>query len=143
VVQAALAAPPRRPSVEGDRQFNLAVRLDPNIRSSIDAVRNVKVRSYQTPSGTKWLRAAQRDCGHHARHRRILHLIANEASVSFRSSSACARAVISAVRSPKRRFAVAGAIKLPSGYQILWAGEFDDLQNAKKRLAIVVPITLL
>ena len=38
---------------------------------------------------------------------------------------------------------VAKAVKLPNGYQILWSGEFDDLQNAKARLAIVVPITLL
>jgi cobalt-zinc-cadmium resistance protein CzcA len=38
---------------------------------------------------------------------------------------------------------VGNAIKLPNGYQILWAGEFDDLQNAKRRLIIVVPITLL
>jgi hypothetical protein len=34
-------------------------------------------------------------------------------------------------------------VKLPNGYQILWAGEFDDLQNAKKRLMVVIPITLL
>jgi cobalt-zinc-cadmium resistance protein CzcA len=38
---------------------------------------------------------------------------------------------------------VAKTIKLPNGYQILWAGEFDDLQNAKQRLMIVIPITLL
>jgi cobalt-zinc-cadmium resistance protein CzcA len=38
---------------------------------------------------------------------------------------------------------VTKAIKLPNGYQILWAGEFDDLQNAKQRLLIVIPITLL
>ena len=38
---------------------------------------------------------------------------------------------------------VGNSIKLPNGYQILWAGEFDDLQNAKQRLIIVVPITLL
>ena len=38
---------------------------------------------------------------------------------------------------------VAKAVKLPNGYQIVWAGEFDDLQNAKQRLMIVVPITLL
>ena len=38
---------------------------------------------------------------------------------------------------------VAKAIKLPNGYQIVWAGEFEDLQNAKQRLMIVVPITLL
>ena len=38
---------------------------------------------------------------------------------------------------------VAKAIKLPNGYRIIWAGEFDSLQAAKQRLMIVVPITLL
>src|SRR6202008_2436894 len=38
---------------------------------------------------------------------------------------------------------VADAVHLPNGYQIVWAGEFEDLQNAKQRLLIVVPITLL
>ena len=34
-------------------------------------------------------------------------------------------------------------VKLPNGYRIEWAGEFDGLQQAKKRLAVIVPITLL
>ena len=38
---------------------------------------------------------------------------------------------------------VAKAVKLPNGYRIIWAGEFDDLQAAKQRLMVVVPITLL
>ncbi|MGL4284765.1 MAG: efflux RND transporter permease subunit, partial [Phreatobacter sp.] len=38
---------------------------------------------------------------------------------------------------------VSKAINLPNGYQILWAGEFEDLQNAKERLVVVIPITLL
>jgi len=33
-------------------------------------------------------------------------------------------------------------IKLPAGYRIDWAGEFEWLQQAKKRLAVVVPVTL-
>jgi cobalt-zinc-cadmium resistance protein CzcA len=38
---------------------------------------------------------------------------------------------------------IAKNVKLPNGYHIVWAGEFEDLQNAKQRLLIVVPITLL
>ena len=34
-------------------------------------------------------------------------------------------------------------VKLPPGYRIVWAGEFEDLQNAQKRLAVIVPISLL
>jgi Cu/Ag efflux pump CusA len=33
-------------------------------------------------------------------------------------------------------------VKLPSGYRIIWAGEFEDLQTAKARLAIFVPLSL-
>src|SRR6202000_1071207 len=38
---------------------------------------------------------------------------------------------------------IARDIRLPSGYRIVWAGEFQDLQNAKQRLAVFVPISLL
>jgi cobalt-zinc-cadmium resistance protein CzcA len=34
-------------------------------------------------------------------------------------------------------------VRLPSGYQIQWAGEFEGLQKAKRRLAIVVPISFV
>ena len=34
-------------------------------------------------------------------------------------------------------------MKLPTGYRILWAGEFEELQQAKARLEIIVPISLL
>jgi cobalt-zinc-cadmium resistance protein CzcA len=34
-------------------------------------------------------------------------------------------------------------VKLPGGYRIAWAGEFESLQNAQARLAIIVPISLL
>jgi heavy metal efflux system protein len=34
-------------------------------------------------------------------------------------------------------------VHLPSGYHIEWAGGFEGLQQAKRRLAIIVPITLI
>src|SRR5262249_44622620 len=34
-------------------------------------------------------------------------------------------------------------IKLPAGYRIEWAGEFDWLRQANKRFVIIVPITLV
>jgi len=37
---------------------------------------------------------------------------------------------------------IAKNVKLPSGYRLVWAGEFGDLQEAKKRLEIIVPISL-
>jgi Cu/Ag efflux pump CusA len=34
-------------------------------------------------------------------------------------------------------------VKLPSGYRVAWAGEFEDLQLANERLAIAVPVSLI
>ena len=37
---------------------------------------------------------------------------------------------------------IAKNVKLPTGYRIVWAGEFGDLQRAKQRLAVIVPVSL-
>ncbi|MGD8531282.1 MAG: efflux RND transporter permease subunit, partial [Syntrophobacterales bacterium] len=39
--------------------------------------------------------------------------------------------------------AVNEKLKLPSGYSIVWSGQYEYLQRAKKRLIVVVPMTLL
>ena len=36
-----------------------------------------------------------------------------------------------------------GKIKLPSGYNIFWSGQYEYMLRAKQRLMIVVPLTLL
>src|SRR6185369_13430635 len=36
-----------------------------------------------------------------------------------------------------------GAVKLPSGYNIFWSGQYEYMLRAKHRLMIVVPLTLL
>jgi cobalt-zinc-cadmium resistance protein CzcA len=38
---------------------------------------------------------------------------------------------------------IAKNVKLPDGYRLVWAGEFEDLQNAQKRLEVIVPIALV
>lgn len=39
--------------------------------------------------------------------------------------------------------AVAQAVSLPAGYELTWGGQFEHLKEASRRLAVVVPITLL
>ena len=39
--------------------------------------------------------------------------------------------------------AVASQVALPPGYTIAWGGQFENLQRASKRLALVVPLALL
>jgi cobalt-zinc-cadmium resistance protein CzcA len=40
------------------------------------------------------------------------------------------------------RTRVSAQVKLPSGYDIHWGGQFENFQRAKKRLAVVVPMSL-
>jgi cobalt-zinc-cadmium resistance protein CzcA len=39
--------------------------------------------------------------------------------------------------------AMAAKVKLPPGYTVAWGGQFENLQKASKRLALVVPLALL
>jgi cobalt-zinc-cadmium resistance protein CzcA len=126
--------------LEGDRQFNLQVRLDPKFRSDIDAIRTVKV-AYATPSGTNGyvslgeLANITLDTG-----ASFIYRERSQRYIPIKFSTR-GRDLGSTVAEAQER--VANAVHLPNGYQIVWAGEFDDLQNAKQRLMIVVPITLL
>jgi cobalt-zinc-cadmium resistance protein CzcA len=140
VVQAALGGTNATTVLEGDRQFNLAVRLDPKYRSSIDAIRTVKV-AYSTPSGTNGyvplseLADITLDTGASFIYReRSQRYIPIKFSVRGRDLGGT-------VAEAQER--IANAVKLPNGYRIIWAGEFDSLQAAKQRLLVVVPITLL
>jgi heavy metal efflux system protein len=140
VVQAAMGGTVATTVLEGDRTFGLQVRLNPKFRESIDTIRSVKV-AYPTPSGTNAyiplseLADITLDTGASFIYReRSQRYIPIKFSVRGRDLG-------STVAEAEQR--IANVIKLPNGYQIIWSGEFDDLQKAKRRLAVVVPITLL
>ncbi len=125
--------------LEGDRQFNLTVRLAPEYRNSIQAVRNIKV-GYQTGNGANAyiplseLADISLDTGasyiYHERNQRFI-------PIKF---SVRGRDLGSTVAEAQRR--IAQNIKVPNGYRVEWAGEFGELQEASRRLEAIVPVTL-
>ena len=140
VVQAALGGTSATTLLEADRQFSVTVRLAPEYRSAIDSVRSIKV-GYQTPSGANAyvplseLADISLDTGasyiYHERNERFM-------PIKF---SVRGRDLGSTVAEAQQR--IAQNVKLPTGYRITWAGEFEELQQAKARLEIIVPISLL
>jgi heavy metal efflux system protein len=139
VVQAALGGTPATTLLEADRQFNVTVRVAPQYRDNIDSVRNIKV-GYQTPSGVNAyvplseLAEITFDTGasyiYHESNQRYI-------PIKF---SVRGRDLGGTVADAQQR--IAKNVKLPTGYRIEWAGEFEELQQAKARLAIIVPISL-
>jgi cobalt-zinc-cadmium resistance protein CzcA len=140
VVQAALGGTSATTLLEADRQFSVTVRLSPEFRNTIDSVRLTKV-GYQTPTGANAyvplteLADISLDTGasyiYHERNERFI-------PIKF---SVRGRDLGSTVAEAQQR--IAQNVKLPTGYRITWAGEFEELQQAKARLQVIVPISLL
>jgi len=140
VVQAALGGAPATTLLEADRRFEVVVRLPPEYRSTVEAVRNVKV-GFATAAGPNAyiplseLADISLDTG--------ASFIYREATQRYIpvKFSVRDRDLASAVAEAQQR--IANNIKLPNGYRIEWAGEFESLQQAKKRLALIIPTTLI
>jgi heavy metal efflux system protein len=139
VIQAALGGTVASTLLEGDRQFNITVRLAGEYRDSIESVGNIKV-GYTNAAGTnsyiplRELATITLDNG--------AAYIYHESSSRFIPIKFTTRGrdLASTVAEAKQR--IAENVKLPPGYRLKWAGEFEDLELAQARLAVIVPISL-
>jgi len=139
VVQAALGGTTATTLLESDRQFDVVVRLAPEYRQDIEDIRNLKI-AVQTPSGNAYIPLSE-----------IASIsLDTGASYIFRERnqrfvpikfSVRGRDLAGAVGEAQQR--IAENVRLPPGYRIEWSGEFEWLQQAKRRLIIIVPITLV
>ncbi len=138
IVQTAAGGTVATTVLEADRQFGVQVRLQPEFRDSIEKIGSIEVGANTPASDNAYVSL------------RDLASISLDTGASFiyreRSQryvpikfSVRGRDLGGTVAEAQAR--VAKAIKLPTGYQIMWAGEFENLQEAKQRLYVVVPVT--
>jgi cobalt-zinc-cadmium resistance protein CzcA len=140
VVQAAMGGTVATTVLEAERQFGVAVRLAPEFRSQLDVIGKIKVGVANGNGGNAYIPLSELatlslDTGasyiFRERNRRFV-------PIKF---SVRGRDLAGAVEEAQQR--INKNLKLPTGYRIEWAGEFEGLQSAQKRLAIIVPITLV
>jgi cobalt-zinc-cadmium resistance protein CzcA len=140
VIQAALGGTSATTLLEGDRQFSVVVRLPAEYRSSIEAVGKVKVGIANSGGANAYIPLNELaditlDTGaSYIYHEQGERYIPVKFSVRDRDLGG-------AVAEAQGR--IAQNVKLPSGYRLVWAGEFQDLENAKARLEVIVPLSLL
>lgn len=136
LVEAAVGGTAATQVVQGERLFDLVVRLKPEFRESPDAIRNILVA---TPGGQQVPMKELADI------REV-----SGASYVYREDnsryigvqySIKDRDLAGAVEDAQRQ--VAKSVKLPTGYRIVWGGEYENYTTSKKQLQIIVPITLL
>lgn len=139
VIQAAAGGTQATTVLEGNRQFPLTVRVAPQYRTDLNAIGNIKV-SYLASNGVTAyiplheLATITTETGasyiFHERNQRYIPVKFSVRGRDLGSTVAEAQA-----RTQKN-------VVMPIGYHIDWAGEFEELQQAKKRLEIVVPIAI-
>ncbi|MDN6858607.1 CusA/CzcA family heavy metal efflux RND transporter [Pseudomonas sp. CAN2814] len=129
---------------EGDRRFDLIVRLPENLRSDIDALSRMLI-PVPAPANATDSRIGFITLGEVAR----LELVQGPNQVSRENGKRLV--VVSAnVRGrdigsfvSEASASIGQQVKLQAGYWTTWGGQFEQLQSAAQRLQIVVPVALL
>jgi cobalt-zinc-cadmium resistance protein CzcA len=139
IIQAATGGFQATTVLEGDRQFGLTVRLAPRDRSDIEAIRSLKISYTNAAGGITYIPLSEiatiklETGASYIFHERNQRYIPIKFSVRGRDLG-------STVTEAQSR--LEKNVILPTGYRFDWAGEFEELQQAKARLQVVLPIAL-
>jgi heavy metal efflux system protein len=136
VVQAAIGGQAVTQVLQGERAFNLMVRWQPKYRNSLNAIRHIKIAQ---PSGG-YVQLEQVADIRTVEGASFIYREGLRRYVPIRFSVR-GRDMQSTIDEAKQ--AVARRIRLPEGVSLDWVGEYSELQQANRRLAIVIPVALL
>jgi len=125
---------------EGDRRFDILVRMPESVRSDVEALKRLPIK-LPTASGpaafvqlgdvaTFAVAPGPNQVSRESGKRRVV-VTANVRGRDIGSFVAEAQAQLQA------------KVKVPAGYWTTWGGTFEQLQSATQRLQIVVPVALL
>jgi heavy metal efflux system protein len=136
LIEAAVGGNAATTVAQGERTFDLVVRLEPKYRETPDAIGNIRV---STPDGQQ------------VPLRELAEIqLANGASFIYRQDnsrfigvqySVNGRDLAGAVKDAQEQ--VAKRVHLPPGYRVRWGGEYEDYSASRGQLQVVLPITLV
>jgi len=122
--------------LKGEARYDLVVRYEEPYRRTIDDLANIRILA---PSSERVSLRQLCDVK-----------VEDGASQIFREGNSRYVAIKYSVRGRDLASTVQDSMKavnskvaLPKGYRLEWAGEFESQQRANKRLAVIVPVTLL
>lgn len=127
---------------EGDRRFDIVVRLPEHLRSDLDALRRLPIPLPRVKEDAYLAMIPLSE---------VARLDLNPGPNQISRENGKRRVVVTAnVRSRdigsfvnEAQKAIDQQIKPPAGYWLTWGGQFENLQSASQRLKIVIPVALL
>jgi len=135
VIETALGGKPASELWEGEKKFDIVLRLKEEDRSTVESVQDILV---DTPAGLRVPMAelasvTVKDGGINISHESGTRLAA--ISVFIRG-----RDIGSIVADMQAR--VASGVVFPQGYYVTWGGEFENQERAMARLKVIVPVSI-
>jgi len=122
--------------LKGEERFDLVVRYQEPFRKTIEDIANIRILA---PSGERVSLGELSNIN-----------VADGASMIYREANSRYIAIKYSVRGRDLGSTVVEAmrkvnekVKLPLGYHLDWAGEYESQKRANARLAVIIPVTIL
>jgi cobalt-zinc-cadmium resistance protein CzcA len=135
VIDLALGGSPITTVFEGERRFDVVARFAASTRSDPAAIGNLLI---PTRDGARVPLSQLADI-RVVSGATVIARRENERQVTVRSNIR-GRDEGGFVRDAQAR--LAAALQLPPGYRIDWSGQFENFERARRRLSVIVPITI-
>lgn len=135
VIELAIGGRPVSTMFEGERRFAISVRYVPEARTDITAIGNILVPTREG-GRVPLSQLAEIKVVNGAS---IIARRENRRQITVRTNIR-GRDQGSFVEEAQRRFA--RSVKLPPGYRVSWGGQFENLDRARRRLTIILPVTI-
>ncbi|MDW7692308.1 CusA/CzcA family heavy metal efflux RND transporter [Flammeovirgaceae bacterium SG7u.111] len=135
-VQAAFAGGKAGVLFEGERRFDIVVRLENGLRNNINDLKNLYIH---TPNGSQIPLKEVAEISYEPGPMQISRDNTNRRT--YVGINVRGRDVKSLVNEIKQK--LEGQFDLPAGYYIRYGGAFENLERASKRLQVVVPLALV
>ncbi len=141
VISAAIGGKESGTLFQGDRRFDIVVRLPENVRSDIDAIKRLPIRLPNVQNGaTSFITLADLASIDMAPGPNQISREDGKRRVVV-TANVRGRDIGSFVKEAQEQ--LAQKVKVPTAYWTTWGGTFEQLQSASQRLQIVVPAALM
>ncbi len=127
---------------DGDKRFDVVVRMDAKHRNSIDAISNLQLELPGTQVGNGTGTVSLGDVAN-------IEVREGASRILRESGSRIVIVKMNLIGRDQGTFVaeaqktVAQEVKLPPGYVLTWGGQFENSQRAAKRLMVIIPLTVL
>ena len=136
LIEAAVGGAAATQVVQGERTFDLVVRLKPEFRETPEEISNILLA---TPDGTQ-VPLREVATVQEANGAAFIYRQDNSRYIGVQYSVE-GRDLASAVA--EARAAVERQVKLPIGYSVRWGGEFEEYTASRAQMNVVLPITIV